>query len=170
MSEWGIHRPFSTPAAEKVCCGSSSSGSSWRERQTGRSAGSRTFESQAPESIWYLTHPAPGQRVFSFKTGPSNGVRDLTGRDSSLDHSCGLWSSQVRPTYTCGDVSSLWSATSLDSRLMGLFFRVIGSTNIGLTLFGRRRGKLHSRQFSAGSFRLELALSGICVTQKCRKR
>ena len=83
LSEWGIHRPFSTPAPEKVCCGSSSSESSWRERQIGGTTGSRTFESQALESIRFLTHPAPGQRVFSFQTGPSDGVRDLTGRDSS---------------------------------------------------------------------------------------
>ena len=78
-----MDQPFSTPAPEKVCCGSSSSESSWRERQIGGTTGSRTFESQALESIRFLTHPAPGQRVFSFKTGPSNGVRDLTGRDSS---------------------------------------------------------------------------------------
>ena len=51
LSEWGILRPFSTPAPEKVCCGSSSSESSWRERQTGEAAGSRTFEAQALESI-----------------------------------------------------------------------------------------------------------------------
>ena len=51
LSEWGIPRPFSTPAPEKVCCGSSSSESSWRERQTGEAAGSRTFEAQALESI-----------------------------------------------------------------------------------------------------------------------
>ena len=51
LSEWGIHRPFSTPAPEKVCCGSSSSESSWRERQAEEAAGSRTFEAQALESI-----------------------------------------------------------------------------------------------------------------------
>ena len=51
LSEWGIHRPFSTPAPEKVCCGSSSSESSWRERQTEGTAGSQTFEAQALEPI-----------------------------------------------------------------------------------------------------------------------
>ena len=92
LSEWGILRPFSTPAPEKVCCGSSSSESSWRERQTGRSAGSRAFELQALGSIRFLPIRLWGNVCFSSFSGPSNGVRDLTGRDSSLDPqlaSCG---------------------------------------------------------------------------------
>ena len=116
LSEWGILRPFSTPAPEKVCCGSSSSESSWRERQTGRSAGSRTFELQALGSIRFLTHPAPGQRVFYFKTGPSNGVRDLAGRDSSLDPQLAQAVGVAKPARG----SFLGSGSSGD-RLGGLF-------------------------------------------------
>ena len=70
LSEWGILRPFSTPAPEKVCCGSSSSESSWRERQTGRSAGSRTFELQALGSIRFLPIRLQGNVYFSSFPGP----------------------------------------------------------------------------------------------------
>ena len=102
LSEWGILRPFSTPAPEKVCCGSSSSESSWRERQTGRSAGSRTFELQALGSIRFLPIRLWGNVCFSSFSGPSIGMRDLTGRDSSLDPQLGkLWASQSRPLGSC---------------------------------------------------------------------
>ena len=70
LSEWGILRPFSTPAPEKVCCGSSSSESSWRERQTGRSAGSRAFELQALGSIRFLPIRLQGNVYFSSFPGP----------------------------------------------------------------------------------------------------
>ena len=64
LSEWGILRPFSTPAPEKVCCGSSSSESSWRERRTEGTAGSRTFEAQALESIRLRSPSGSGATCF----------------------------------------------------------------------------------------------------------